>query len=161
GRQVRVRLTGSAVAELANAAIARGEMPGRYTEKGKADPQGPLQAALAWERGDRPLKALLWRTEGTCMTARIGGTPSLQAARRQVTVRLADGRVEDVQGSLLIQAGAWLKGLWDQTFTVTRTVAAETRLALGARRLTLGVVDARADADGVTLGLDVQTGPAK
>lgn len=157
--QVRLRLSGAAVSALGNQAITDGHLPARYSEKGKADPQGPMAVALGWAPEARPLKVLVWQTEGTCVQARLGGTPRLavqtKGGTRELEVRLTDGVVEDISGSLLVEAGAWLTGAWDRTLKFTQNVAAETRMEVAGRPLKLALADGAVSPQGLVLTLEV------
>src|SRR5690606_20709113 len=53
--RVEVRLSGGAVAELANVGMATGALPSRFDEDGDADPVGPFEARVGWVGGARPL----------------------------------------------------------------------------------------------------------
>lgn len=171
--RVRVRLTGDAVAGLGNHAIAAGALPGRYSEKGEADPRGPLSVGLGWVAEPRPLKALVWRTEGTCVHARLGGTPELavESARpalpdgkprdaanpaRTLALRLRDGTVEVVEGSWYVEAGAWLTGVWDRTFQWTHRAVAEVGLTVAGRPLKLALSQAKAGPQGIDFTMEIE-----
>lgn len=158
--RVRVRLSGGAVAGLANQAIAAGDLPGRYSQAGKPVADGPLQVGLGWGDHPRPMKVLVWQTEGTCVHARLGGTPEVQVqqrpAGRTIQVRVADGQVEAVEGSLLVEAGAWLTGVWDRTLRFTQTAVAETRLEVGGRPLVMALDRAVAGPQGLDFTLEIR-----
>ena len=113
---------------------------------------------MSWESGERPAKIWLWREQDTCLRARVGGTPVLSATRtakkeQALQVKIADGTVEDVEGSTLLSMGAWVQSLWADAIQVSKSVVAQTRFEVGARVVQVAVQDARVVGDVVELGL--------
>lgn len=165
--RVRVRVAGTALAGLANHALATGRLPSRFDGKGKPKDDGLYRPGLVWRPGDeRPLGLHVWRTEGTCMRATLAGVPTLAVARETdpktkrprpaLRVGVEDGRLEDVDGPALIEAGAWLYALWADAVSFTRDVTGEMRFELPGGDWRVSLVDARLDGDDVVLDLDFQ-----
>lgn len=156
--RMRLRLMGGAVAAMGNKAIESGELPQRLNAKGKPSKTGEYRPGLSWESGERPAKIWLWREQGTCMRARIGATPHLSAGQnkskqQEVRVKVDDGTIEDVEGSMLLSAGAWIQGLWSDAIQVSKSVAAQTGFEVGERKVEVAVQRAQVLGDVVELDL--------
>ena len=133
-------------------------MPQRLNAKGKLSKSGEYRPGLSWVSGERPAKIWLWREEDTCMRARIGATPQLSVGRnksnqQQLRVKVDDGTIEDVEGSMLLSAGAWVQSLWADAIQVSKSVAAQTRFAVGNRKIEVAVQRAQVVGDVVELDL--------
>lgn len=156
--RVRLRLLGGAVAGLGNRAIESGDLPQRLNAKGKPSKGGEYRPGLSWEGGDRPAKIWLWREQDQCMRARIGATPRLstgqnEAKQREVRVKVDDGTIEDVEGSMLLSAGAWIQSFWTDAIQLSKAVAAQTGFEVGDRKLEVAVQRAQVIGDVVELEL--------
>jgi|GEM_PF-1716798 len=136
---VELRLAGETVAELANAAIARGEIPSRYTRDGDPSPDGPFEARLGWGATPRPLKVHLWCTTGDCTYVRLGGTPVVTLSDDEVNVAVTDGVYEIIKGSALSEAFGWTKTLFADPVRLGVSVARRVRLDVPGGGLELGV----------------------
>lgn len=158
---VELRLAGETAAELANAAIARGDLPGRYTSDGEADPDGQYEARLGWGRSPRPLKVHLWRTGGECTYARVGGTPVVTVAEDKVRVAVSDGVYEVIKGSALTEAFAWTKTLFGDSVRLGVAVARRVRVDAAGGVLELGVEGVEVGAFDLRVALQVRSTPAK
>ncbi|TNF23411.1 MAG: hypothetical protein EP329_27575 [Deltaproteobacteria bacterium] len=145
---VELRLAGETAAELANAAIARGEIPSRYTRDGEPSPDGPFEARLGWGRTPRPLKVHLWCVTGECTYVRLGGTPLVSLGDDEVRVAVRDGVFEIVKGDAISEAFAWTKTLFADPVRLGVSVARRVRLdvAGGGLELAIAGVDV-GDAD--------------
>jgi hypothetical protein len=159
--KVRVRLSGATVAALANWALDNGRLPPRYDEKGKPQKDGDYLPAVLWRTGDdRPLALHVFATKGTCLHATIGASPKVALAtgkdgKPQLTVGVADGKVESVDGPLLIEIGAWLMSLWQDSINVSQNVVAQTKLKLPGGDWRMGLTAAQLDGDNLVLDLDL------
>lgn len=132
-RLVVLRMSGGAAAELANQAIARGQIPARYDREGEPNPRGEFTAGVAWETGERPLKVHAWSEQGTCAHLKFAGTPRITARGDQLDVAVPDGELEKVTGSLRARAAVWFSGLGRRTFEFSEAIAGAIEFeALGA-----------------------------
>ncbi|MCB9737544.1 MAG: hypothetical protein H6745_33610 [Deltaproteobacteria bacterium] len=134
---IDLRIAGDAAAEIANEAIARGALPGRYTSDGEPAADGPFEARVGWEPGRRPLKVHLWRTRDECVYARVGGTPEPRLEADDAALRVRDGEYEVVRGPGLTEAFAWTKRLWGDSVALNLAVARRTRVDVGGALLEL------------------------
>lgn len=150
---VELRLAGAAAAELANDAIARGALPGRYTSAGEPAPDGPFEARVGWEPGRRPLKVHLWRTRGECVYARVGGTPEPHLEGREATLSVGDGEYEVVRGPALTEAFAWTERLWGQSVALNLAAARRIRVDVGGALLQLTVIALEVGPDALRVEL--------
>ncbi|MGK0360685.1 MAG: hypothetical protein ACI9U2_002998 [Bradymonadia bacterium] len=157
-KRLRLRLMGGAVAAMGNKAIESGELPRRLNAKGKPSKSGAYRPGLSWESGERPAKIWLWQEEGSCMRARIGATPQLSAGQsktnqQELRVKVDDGTIEDVKGSMLLSVGAWVQSLWTDAIQVSKAVAAQTGFEVGARKVEVALQRAQVVGDVVELEL--------
>ncbi|PKN57949.1 MAG: hypothetical protein CVU56_08140 [Deltaproteobacteria bacterium HGW-Deltaproteobacteria-14] len=156
---VELRLAGETAAELANAAIARGDLPSRYTSDGEADPAGPFEARVGWGRAPRPLKVHLWRTGGECTYARVGGTPVVTVTDDEVRVAVSDGVYEVIKGPALTEAFAWTKALFGDSVRLGVAVARRVRVDAAGVALELGVAGVAVGATELRVTLQVRSVP--
>lgn len=152
----RVRMSGSAVAELANYGMALGHIPARYSLQGKPDKKGEYTPGFGWSLGKRPLKTTLWKTEEPCKEIRLGGTPSLAVVRRKLVADVTGVKVEEAKGPAGFQAGAWLQSLWTPGLQFSRSAATSIKFDLGGQKMTTRVVDAKVGQNEFILDLTIQ-----
>ncbi len=110
--RVVLRMSGGTVAGLVNQGISLGLVPGRFSESGKVDADGPWTMRMGWAPGQRPVRLHLWRTAGRCQRAEIGADVSLSLRGDSISVDVHDGRYLDVEGPPFAAMLAWL----DNTF---------------------------------------------
>ncbi len=152
-REVQVRMSGSAAAELGNWAMREGEIPERWGMDGSPDPGGPLVAGLDWAPGPRPLKVHLWATEDDCAHVTLGATPRIEAKGDALELATSDAQIEDVEGSAKVRAGIWFSGLGRQSFEVIEETAAHFDLEIAGQALRTRIHTAELRGNEVVLGL--------
>ncbi len=133
---IQVRISGAALAALANRAFAEGALPARYDANGKPDPGGPFLAGLAYGDWPRPVKVHLFREEEQCMALVLAGRPTLRVKGGKVHLTLRDAVVEAVDGDLLVQAAVWLKSLWTDAVEFSFARSALSTVNLGGEKVT-------------------------
>lgn len=161
---ITLRLSGWTVAEIANRAMAEGKLPDRYDDKGKAKPDGPFQGRIAWASEARPLRARLWKAPsegGECVMATLAGTPEVTLKRQKLRIDVRDGVLRDVRGPALVEAFAWLAGLWRDAIELSVEIARQQRFEIGGRALHAAVVAVDLEGDDLTLGLRVSEEPLR
>jgi hypothetical protein len=158
-RLVAVRLAGGAAAALANRAIAQGQLPARYDREGQPDPNGELTAGVGWQAGERPLKVHAWALQGQCARLTFGGTPQLQGRAGQLELRVDDGKLEEVRGSLRVRAGVWFSGLGRQTFAISQSVVGATEFEIVGVDYRATVVTGRVDGSDLVFSLALAEAP--
>jgi len=129
-RLVQVRMSGSAAAELANQGIARGQIPARYDESGEPSPTGEFEAGVAWRSGSRPLRIHAWKQQPVCARVEFAGTPTLSAARGELSLAVPDAKIEKVTGAAKARVAFWFSGLGRQTFAFSQAIAGATQFDL-------------------------------
>ncbi len=161
---VRVMISADTVAKLGNWAIARGDLPARYSRDGKADAKGELDGGMAWEGGARPLKALVWthapeaRQDGLCIAARAGADPVVSLDKGKLKVGFDNGQIEEVVGPPLLSVALDILGITEKVFDYTKTVATGTRLSLGKGSYAVELSRVALKSDAFTLDLKVGQG---
>ena len=158
-RLVALRLSGGAAAALANRAMAQGQIPARYDREGEPNPNGEFVAGVDWRAGQRPLKVYAWSLAGTCARLTFGGTPQASGRGGAIEVRVPDGTLEDVEGSLKARAAVWFSGLGRQTFAVSETVADATELEIGGATYRARVVTAESTGADLVFSLALAEAP--
>ena len=152
---VRLRLAGGTVAELANWAIARGELPDRYDQGGRPAADGDFEPGLAWSPGSRPLKIHLWKTRAPCLQVRLGATPRVRLEGDRLVLAVDDGTIESVKGPLLVEIGAWFYRLGADAIRFSGETARRMRFTLAGRHMRAVVRAARLRRDELVLDLHV------
>jgi hypothetical protein len=127
---VAVRISGDAVAEIGNWALATGRVPRRYDGAMHAKATGEFTPGLRWIAGPRPLKILAWRVTEPCLRARVGAEPRLALAGGELVAGIDDGVVEEVRGSLLVEAGAWIKEMGADAIRFSKRAIASARVSV-------------------------------
>ncbi len=153
--RITVRLSGPAMAEAVNWAMATGLLPDRFDDKGKARDDGELRAGLDWVPGKRPMKVMLWDLEGTCMRLTLEAAPELGVKDGRLVIGAKDAEVTDIEASAFVKAGVWFALLWKDAFDVTKKTKAKAKLEIAGQELEVGVATAALANDEITLGLDI------
>ncbi|HUT77144.1 MAG TPA: hypothetical protein VM285_05630 [Polyangia bacterium] len=155
--RIAVRLSGPAMAELTNWAMASGLLPDRYDDKGKAKADGELRPGLDWVSGKRPMKVFLWDLDDTCMRLTLEATPELGVKDGKVAIGARDAEVTDIEASAFVKAGVWFHLLWKDAFDVSKKTKASAKIEVAGQELEVGVATAELVDDEIILGLDVVT----
>lgn len=156
----QLRLSGEAVAEIANWAIATGRAPRRHDRDLDPTPTGKYVPMFSWRRGHRrPLAIHVFRFERPCGVIRVAARPTLATSAGEVEVGIASGVVEDVEGSLAIRLGVWASRLFKGAIDRSRTYASTTTTRVGALTLATTVRSATLAGDTVILGIDLLARP--
>lgn len=138
---VTVRFSGAAAAELANAAVAAGALPGRVDDRGKPSPTGRHAIGFSWSGGERPFALHAWCTTEPCTHVLIGATPTARLERGRLHLS-ADGVVEDIEGPPILELASWL-GLASRPVHGAIDVADHAEVRVGDATVGLRVVDVR------------------
>jgi hypothetical protein len=133
---VTVHVAGAAVAELANWAMARGDLPARYDGQGRPRPDGRYLAGIAWRSGRRPLEIHVWGMDGApCQHARLGGQPALRLEGDRIRAEVSDLRLEALDGPALHEIGAFFYALFGPSVDLTAKAASSLRVGVGGREV--------------------------
>ena len=90
----------------------------------------------------------------------LGGcTPQATGRGGAIEVRVPDGTLEDVEGSLKARAAVWFSGLGRQTFAVSETVADATELEVGGATYRARVVAAESTGADLVFSLALAEAP--
>ncbi|MBK9758293.1 MAG: hypothetical protein IPO88_33215 [Nannocystis sp.] len=154
-RLVQVRMSGGTAAELANQAMTRGQIPARYDLAGEPSPTGEFTAGVAWQPGPRPLRLHAWKQSGVCAHVVFAGTPSVDAVRGELDLRVPDAQIERITGAARARIAAWYSGLGKQTFAFSQAVAGATSFELLGIDYDATPVRAAVVADTVTIDLQL------
>ena len=156
----QLRLSGAAVAELANWAIAQGQIPGRYTREGSPSPKGEFEAGVTWEPGDRPLRLHAWCTTKECTHVVFGGTPKVAVQGGELALRVDDAKIVEATGSAKVRAALWFAGLGRRTFEVSESAAASVAFDLFGRPMKASASAVQVGAAELAIGLTLTDAPA-
>jgi hypothetical protein len=149
GSGLSVRLSGGAVAELANLGVAKGALGKRA-----GGDHGDCDYGFGWSGGDRPLTVLAWCRDEPCKRVEIAAVPRVAVRGERMAVQV-DGEVVDVQGPPLMELASWL-GLVRRPVAFAIETASRFEVVSGERPLTLRVTRVVGDADGMTVELEAQ-----
>lgn len=146
---VTVRMSGSAVVEAANWAIARGHLPRDYERNLKPRDGGKYRPILDWRHEDstRPLAVHVFQQRGGCTHIRIGARPGLALDGDELVASIHDRKIELVQGTRTLRLGAWLKSLVSRSVDQSRRAAAHTEVTVGGEKLQLRLTEVGIDSD--------------
>lgn len=155
---VQVRLSGDALAALANHAVREGRLPGRWTLEGEPDPQGEVHVGVGWAEGEAdPLEILLWKLEGDCAHVILRAEPQIgvqQAeGRRELVLGARQAKVDSVIGSAKIRAGLFFSKTARRGISLIERTTAQTEVEIGRETMALEVHVARVEGDELVLGL--------
>lgn len=151
---VQVRISGDAIAALANQAIRAGRIPGRWTLAGEPDPNGEVYARVGWAEGTPdPLEIHLWKLEVDCAHVVLRGAPHLEVVGRELEVGTARARVESVVGSAKVKAGLLFSSTARRGIELIERTATATEIEIGTRTMSAYVNAAQVGDDEVVLGL--------
>ncbi len=151
---VQVRMSGDAMAALANHAIRQGRIPERWTLDGEPDPAGAIRAGVGWAEGaPDPLEIHLWSLDEDCAHVTLRGEPQLRVDGRELVLGTERARVESVVGSAKVRAGLFFSKAARRGVELIERTAAATEVEIGARVLTAWVAAANVRGDELVLGL--------
>lgn len=160
-RETELWLSGQVLAQLANWAMAEGQLPSRFDEHGQPQADGPFEAALDWAGGDRPLIVHVWRLEpGRCLRATLSATPELRVAGSDLQLDVLEPEVEELEGPRLAGLYRLFSGAWLRALQRTQSTAGSLEFTVGERPLHGQVVAARRQGDLIQLTLQLAEGPA-
>ena len=156
---IQLRLSGSAVAAIANWAIDSGRLPRRYTRNLKPDRDGDYRPVLEWvgSSARRPLLVHIFQERDGCSYFAVGVRPEISVAGDQLVATIRDREIERVHGSAALRIAAWLKSLVSGAADATRRIAATTQIEAGGRRFDTRITRAALDDE---LILDLAVSPA-
>lgn len=155
GRAAGLVLSGQTVAALANWAMAQGQLPRRFDEAGRPDPEGVFEAGLRWGEGERPLKVHVWQLEGRCLHAVLGAEPLLRTEDEQIVLELDEVRVEELEGPPLAGLARLFSGIWLRAMRRTQSTAGALEFVVGGQPMRGQVIDIARSGDLVALELSL------
>lgn len=151
---IQVRMSGDAIAALANHAIREDRIPGRWTLEGEPDPNGEIWAGVGWAEGTPdPLEIHLWKLEKDCAHVILRGEPHLRVEGRELEVGTQKARVESVVGSAKVKAGLFFSKTARRGVELIERTAAATEVEIGKSVMTARIAAAEVRGDEVVLGL--------
>lgn len=158
GRRARLRLSGDAVAELANWAMADGQLPGRFDERGQATDDGVYRPTLAWGTGERPLRVHIFRLEPRCLRALLSARPTLSVEGDELLLEVEEVVIDELEGPPMAGLVRLFARTWVRAMERTQSTAAELDVAIAGRPLRAVVRSAERDGDEVEMSLDFVDG---
>lgn len=151
---VQVRMSGDAIAALANHAIRDGRIPGRWTLEGEPDPNGEVWAGVGWAEGKPdPLEIHLWKLEKDCAHVVLRGEPHLLVQGNELEVGTQKAKVESVVGSAKVKAGLFFSKTARRGVELIERTAAATEVQIGGSVMAARIAAAEVRGDEVVLGL--------
>jgi hypothetical protein len=154
--ELAVRVSGSTAAELANWAIAHGQLPAHYTRDLDPTPDGAYQPVFDYLAGARrPARLHIFQDRGGCSYFGVGLRFELAVVDGKLVVQTRDRLVEDVDASAPLEAGLWLKQLIQGPIDRTYQAAASLELGAGGHRWRTTVRQAAVDGDDLAFELAV------
>ncbi|MBW2277088.1 MAG: hypothetical protein JRF63_06320, partial [Deltaproteobacteria bacterium] len=159
--RVVVRMSGSAMAELVDWAIAKELVPSRYDTHGKAKQNGELRPGLDWVPGKRPMKIYLWDLERPCMRITMGAKAKVATQDGNVRIEATDGKIEDVEASAFTKVGVWFHALWKDAINVTKSAGTAMSFSVAGQRMTSRLERAAIENDELTLELSLTAAKAE
>ncbi|MCX4242458.1 hypothetical protein [Paraliomyxa miuraensis] len=166
--QVELTIHAAAAVELVNDAMRRGQVPRRFELDGNADPNGPLEAHLAWDgAAPKPLlvhaflldPAAAGRPPKDCAHVTLGATPQVSAEQGHLVLATSDAKVQDVEGSAAVKAGLFFGGVSRRSFEHVESIAARTDFELGQQSLRAQLQSASRSGDHLVFGLTLSPTP--
>ncbi len=140
---VSVRISGSAVAELANWAIERSYLPRWYNRSLEPRTTGEFRPRFDYIADTtHPIKIYAFQERGGCSYFRVGVRASVAMAGEQVKATALDRDLERKAASPVIEWLAWMKYFLAGWIDRSKQVAMHTRLAGRGRALETRVIGA-------------------
>jgi hypothetical protein len=159
---IQVRMSGDAIAALANHAIREGRIPERWTLGGEPDPAGEVYAGVGWAEGTPdPLEIHLWKLEGDCAHVILRGEPHLEVAGRELELGTNGAKVQSVVGSAKVRAGLFFSKTARRGVSLIERTAASTDVEIGASTMNAQIAAAAIAGDELVLGLRLVPAQAK
>lgn len=159
---IQARVSGDAIAALANHAIREGRIPGRWTLEGEPDPNGEVHAGVGWANGQvDALEIHLWKLDGDCAHVVLRGKPQLAVKGRELELGTEQAKVESVVGSAKIKAGLFFSKTARRGIELIERTAASTEVEVGAMAMTAQISAAQIATDEVVLGLHLSPTPTR
>ncbi len=153
---VQVRLSGDAMAALANHALHDGRIPQRWTLAGEPDPEGELWAGVGWAEGaSDPLEIHLWKLDSDCAHVVLRGEPHLRVDGNEIELGTEKAKVDSVVGSTKVKAGLFFSKTARRGVELIERTAAATEVEIGTSVMTARVAAAQVRGDEVVLGLSL------
>jgi hypothetical protein len=142
--EVDVRISGSAVAELANWAIESGRAPRWYNRSIEPKPDGEFRPRFDYVAEDRahPFKVYSFQERGGCSYFRVGVRATVRLDGDALVATALDRELEAQSANPVIEAAAWVKYFLVGSLDRSKRIAAHTRLTVGKRTLETRVVGA-------------------
>lgn len=151
-------ISGSAMAELANWAIATGHAPARFDRSLEPDLDGDYVPHFDWRTDHpRPLIVHVDRVHGGCEWFTVGVTPTLAIEGEQLVAGASARDFEQVLGPAYLHVAVWLKELLQRA--VSRRVAAAATLTVAGRRVEAHLVGATLDDRGLRAAATLRIAP--
>ncbi|KIG13300.1 hypothetical protein DB30_00348 [Enhygromyxa salina] len=158
---IQVRVSGDAIAALANHAIREGRIPERWTLEGEPSPTGAVYAGVGWAEGTPdPLEVHLWKLDSDCAHVILRGEPHLVVVGRELELGAEQAKVHSVVGSAKVRAGLFFSKAARRGVSLIERTAASTEIEIGASTMNAQIVAAEIDGDELVLGLGLVAGPA-
>jgi len=152
--QPRLHVGLPALVGLANWAVVARAIPPRVNRDYKASQSGPFIPRFSYRPQRRSLGLRLYNDKD-CYAAHVWFVPSLSTTNGRLTVQLQDGRVERIDGSLLVRLGAYAQGVYSDMVRTSLDVMASGSMQIGDATLTAKASDAIVNGDEVRLGVAV------
>lgn len=151
---IQARVSGDAIAALANRAIQEGRIPGRWTLEGEPDPNGEVHAGVGWANGKPDaLEIHLWKLEDECAHVVLRGVPVLAVKGRELELGTEAAKVDSVVGSAKIRAGLFFSRTARKGVELIERTAATTEVQVGSANMIAQIAAAQIEGDEVVLGL--------
>jgi hypothetical protein len=153
--EIGVRLSGSAVAELANWAIDHGHTPRWYSRSMLPEPDGEFRPRFDYVAEDRahPIKVYAFQERNGCSYFRVGVRAAIAIDGDTLQATALDRDLERTSANPVIEVAAWAKYFVIGSLDRSKRVVAHTRLAAGGRALDTRVVGATITNDEVQFAL--------
>ena len=160
GNTAALWLSGSTVAQLANWAMAEGQLPRSFDERGRPQADGPYEARLDWISGDRPLVVHIWRLEpDRCLRAVLSAQPQLRVEGEDIVLEVDDPHVDELDGPAMSGLVRLFSGLWLRAMRLTQSTAASLEFSVGGRPLRGQVTEVRQHGDEIQMTLRLVEAP--
>lgn len=161
GSTAALRLSGSTVAQLANWAMAEGQLPQHFNERGRPQDDGPFEARLDWISGERPLIVHLWRLEpDRCLRAVLSAQPQLRVEGEDIVLEVDDPHVDELEGPAMSGLVRLFSGIWLRAMRRTQSTAASLEFSVGGRPLRGQVTEVSQHGDEIQMTMRLVEAPA-